>query len=205
MARLLIGRGTTNAQGIATMTEDAEGHPVDGYTGIGAGLVNLAAECTIDGTLLQETYEVIDGVFADTDGTADWYAYNGLTKNGTVLSTTETGRCYANSTNSVNRFLSTANDFCIEFDIASVTGESKLVLTKSSSVVQNIAISSRVTSNNHFKIVFNSTTNQIQVTVDDTVYNPFFVFILANANVGIYFELTNTATLTYANFVVYPI
>ena len=77
MARILIGRGTTNAQGIATMTEDAEGNPVDGYTGVGAGLVDLAAECTIDGTLLQETYEVLDCLFMDykSDGTknTDWY------------------------------------------------------------------------------------------------------------------------------------
>ena len=72
MARVLIGKGTTNAQGIATMTEDAEGNTITGYTGTGAGLIDVQAEVTIDGsTVVSTPYEVMDYIAYDNGTDAD--------------------------------------------------------------------------------------------------------------------------------------
>ena len=57
MARRLIGTGITNAQGIAIMNKDAQGETITGYTGVGAGKLQIIAE---SGTLQSETYELLD-------------------------------------------------------------------------------------------------------------------------------------------------
>ena len=52
MARRLIGTGITNAQGIAIMDKDAQGETITGYTGVGAGKLQIVAE---SGSLQSQT------------------------------------------------------------------------------------------------------------------------------------------------------
>ena len=66
MSKVLIGYGYTNENGVATMDYDANGNSVNGYTGSGAGLVDLVAEVEVDdGTVESNTYEVMDYIAFD--------------------------------------------------------------------------------------------------------------------------------------------
>lgn len=66
MSKILIGRGVTNSNGVATMTENANGEPINGYTATGAGKVDFSAGCTIEERTFQsEIYEVYDTVKFD--------------------------------------------------------------------------------------------------------------------------------------------
>ena len=60
-----IGKGTTDNNGIAHLTEDAEGQSVDGYVGVGAG--ELGFVCfNKERTLSSEIYVVLDAIFVDS-------------------------------------------------------------------------------------------------------------------------------------------
>lgn len=68
-----LGKGITDSNGIAHMTEDAEGQTVTGYTGTGRGLTDIIAStddstAISDSSIQSETYEVMDCIFYD-DGT----------------------------------------------------------------------------------------------------------------------------------------
>lgn len=73
MARRLLGTATTDANGVAVLS--------DGYTGTGAGEVDMIAECTIDGsTVVSQTYTVDDCSYLDTfssDTKSKYYYENG--------------------------------------------------------------------------------------------------------------------------------
>ena len=73
----LIGYGYTNSSGVATMEYDASGGDVDGYTGVGAGVMNFRAEMHDDSTVVSTPYPVLDCIFMDykSDGTknTDYY------------------------------------------------------------------------------------------------------------------------------------
>ena len=130
MARVLIGKGTTNAQGIATMTEDAEGNTITGYTGTGAGLIDVQAEVTIDGsTVVSTPYEVIDATIIDKglDGEGNhndnlWYSTSqSRISRGAEYSTVKEDTVGTNKTiYSVNTFTA---PFYVEFDIYFVDGD----------------------------------------------------------------------------------
>ena len=85
MVKRLIGTGTTDSNGVATIT----------YTGAGRGLLQVQAE---SGGLQSETYEVLDCIFMDykSDGThnTDYYKSN----NATVTSSDGEITVYATST-----------------------------------------------------------------------------------------------------------
>lgn len=77
MSKILIGRGVTNSNGVATMTENANGEPINGYVGTGAGKVDFSAGCTIDGSsFLSEIYETLDCITYDDMETDHLGIYN---------------------------------------------------------------------------------------------------------------------------------
>ena len=97
MARRLIGTGVTNSQGIAIMNKDANGNTISGYTGVGAGKLQIVAE---SGTLQSETYEILDCIFLDrgTSNTSSNYTKINcsltLNNGAMVITRTADGECY---------------------------------------------------------------------------------------------------------------
>lgn len=76
-----IGYGTTNSNGVAHLDHDPQGNPINGYTGTGAGKIDVLASTDnpiTEGSIVSETYSVIDCLFYDKalDGTGqhndDW-------------------------------------------------------------------------------------------------------------------------------------
>ena len=70
MARRLIGTGVTNSQGIATMNKDPNGNTITGYTGTGAGKLQIIA---VSGDVQSSEYELIDAKILQTGKTTGWY------------------------------------------------------------------------------------------------------------------------------------
>jgi len=70
MARRLIGTGVTNSQGIATMNKDPSGTTITGYTGTGAGKLQIIA---VSGNIQSTEYELIDAKLLQTGKTTGWY------------------------------------------------------------------------------------------------------------------------------------
>ena len=68
-----IGKGITDENGIAKLTEDAEGNPCEGYTGTGAGIVNIFAECR---SIQSEIYSLYDVLFKDIGTDVDYAKWN---------------------------------------------------------------------------------------------------------------------------------
>lgn len=67
-----IGYGVTNSNGVAHLDHDPQGNPINGYTGTGAGEVDVIASTDnpiIDGSIVSEPYEVIDALFFDDAST----------------------------------------------------------------------------------------------------------------------------------------
>ena len=125
MARRLIGYGYTNSNGVATLDYDASGTSISpsGYTGVGAGAINIQAELHDDSTVVSEPYTVLDCIKWDTgiDGTAtNIYLEN-------ITSTVTRGSEYSTlkepaSSNVTARTSVPMQDMNIEIDIAQVDG-----------------------------------------------------------------------------------
>ena len=69
MVLRLLGTAVTDANGLAVLS--------DGYTGTGAGLVDIIAQATIDeSTVVSQPYEVLDCIYYDpvtSDTTSNYY------------------------------------------------------------------------------------------------------------------------------------
>ena len=200
MARRLIGTGTTNAQGIATCNTT--------YTGVGAGKLQIIA---VSGDLQSETYEVYDCIFRDGGITGDsnytafynYAAFNPqVSSTGTLLtnSTTSTANYFANIDSTSDLYDFTA-PFCVEFDIvsfeATYTGI-QITETGETGVIKNFS-QLGITGACHLKVVVNGT--QILYYVDDEA--PVTQdYTVTKARVSL---TLNNGTLTYKNFMIYPI
>lgn len=61
MTKTLIGTGVTDSNGVATLSKDPNNQDIGGYTGTGAGEVELSASATIDGTTIDsQPYTIYD-------------------------------------------------------------------------------------------------------------------------------------------------
>lgn len=82
-----LGYGVTNSNGVAHLDHDPQGNQIDGYTGTGAGEVDVIASTDnpiSSGSIVSETYSVIDAIYND-DGTSDTKAnYYWNTNNGSL-------------------------------------------------------------------------------------------------------------------------
>ena len=159
MVRRLIGTAVTNSNGEATIT----------YTGTGAGKLNIVAE---SGTFVSEAYEVLDCSFYDdcsSDAKASsWYKSEGLTVDYPTLynatrirnqNADTTSRYYYLNSSSLNSdkiggIYTVSVPCCIEFDVLSYVGTIGISVTDSTNAQRFPEISS----NGHYKIIFNGTT-----------------------------------------------
>lgn len=99
MARILLGTATTDSNGVAVLS--------DGYTGTGAGKVDIIAETTVDGSTVQsEPYELWDTLVYDSGvtgrDTTKWSSSGSPSINtndtGTTLSATSSSIYTSNTT-----------------------------------------------------------------------------------------------------------
>lgn len=209
MSKILIGRGVTDSNGIATMTEDASGNSIQGYTGTGAGEVDFSAGCTIDGSSFQsETYELIDSLFyqnGTTEPPTNTWVLNNFTaeygSTGTTITSTTFATCFANKPRTGVNVYDWDSPVCIEFDVVSVTStDADIQLYDNTNNVTRSFNVLGITGNNHVKIVVES--DKIRYFVDDVEktaqqYN----LTMGTFRVG----LRATGTVTFKNFMIYPI
>lgn len=106
-----IGKGTTDAQGIAHITHDCEGNQLatTGYTGVGAGMMDFVASTTAPTSMSESSFqssvhEVIDALYYDrcnTDTTSNYTIGTGASL------TTDTGslKYSVGSATSGNRYV----------------------------------------------------------------------------------------------------
>ncbi len=120
-----IGKGTTDSNGIAHMTEDADGQTVTGYTGTGKGLTDIIASTDdsshiSEGSFVSVIYPVWD-VTLNADELTDFEIQSGtLTLNDGVFTKSTDGNCnLLNPSNPIRMGWSGAKT--IEFDVDTVS------------------------------------------------------------------------------------
>lgn len=212
-----LGYGVTDEKGIAKLDHDPQGRAIThSYTGSGAGLVDIVASLDSeigDGSLVSETYEVLDAKFKDigTTGQSNYtsfYLYSNFNPQ-----VTGTGTVFTNSTSSslqVYPQLDSATDlydwipsFCIEFDAVEVTGNltnQAITITENGGSVKYKKFNAiGLNGECHMKITCTPTqiitqkNNETPITED---------YSMSKVRIGI---LLNNGSLKYKNFVIYPI
>ena len=106
-----LGYGVTNSNGVAHLDHDPQGNPINGYTGTGAGEVDVIASTDnpiSSGSIVSEPYNVWDTIFYD-DGLSGtqtkWdtiVVSKSLESNGTKFLVTDTSASARASTNPVD-------------------------------------------------------------------------------------------------------
>ena len=184
----------TNSNGIATYT----------YSGTGIGKVKIYAKV---GTFQSETYEVIDGNFYDTciTGSSSTWVQNGtdgsntLTDNGRVIEGDSTGVAmfFAQKVGQTGMYC--WNDpLTIEFDAIAVTGEVRLQIYSSSTLV---GWNYDFIQTGHYKVVYDGT--NITRYLDGVQQGSPVARTLTNSRIG--FIAESGESVTFKNFVIYPI
>lgn len=204
MALRYIGSATTNANGVATLS--------DGYTGTGAGKVDLVASVDVDGSSVVSTpYEVTDCTFLDIATTgkknSNWTnAGNRLQittgDDGTLLAKNGSGWniYYCNGTDSTYPFSKTA---CIECDIVSCTNEVRLQVYGGTGTQRfQITLPTNAT-NYHVKIEIGET-NLIATVNGVTETYTRSTYVSDNFQVD-FATNVDGASVKYKNFCIYPI
>lgn len=118
MAKRLIGTGTTGTDGSCSIP----------YTGTGAGLVQMDVETEIDGSIVSETYSVLDCIWYDplteTPLKNNWYSTNlnlNTDSDGTLITNNSSNNLYFKPYPS-NADLMLDTPYVIEFTVKSVSG-----------------------------------------------------------------------------------
>ena len=200
MVLRLLGTAVTDANGLAVLS--------DGYTGTGAGLVDIIAQATIDeSTVVSNTYEVWDTIRYD-DGTGDIWSPNSngsvtMEDNGALFSVSaDYGRVYIGSNQQIHPLSSV-----MEFDVVSETGRVSLAYFNSSQAEKQ-AFEFNSYSNRgagHWRVEMTNT--QIKFYREGTELSGSPVSVnFGNSPVRICFlGITNGSTIKIANFKEYYI
>lgn len=194
------GYGVTDSNGVAHLDHDPQGNPINGYTGTGAGEVDIIASTDnpiTSSSIVSETYEVLDTIFYDKglEGTGNhndnWYGLSGVTcvrdGEGTTISKTASGNAYITSKNQTYYDVPLA----VEFEVISVS---------------NVRLLMEDTT-----IVGLSDNDVVKVTVKDgyvTIYKngtPQTPVAKSFSQTLISWQMVGASSLKYKNFRVYPI
>lgn len=166
----------------------------------------------IETFVLYDTFWYDNAILGDTKSN-EWYLSTANLSlsvesdgTGTLLSSTATSNAYSNSTSSWNRYLDASNDFCVEFDVVSKTGDFALrfLNSTSSAIYRDIPLTNRVSSNNHVKVEYSATDKKMVIDIDGNIETtPSTAIYGLMVTCG--FRMINTATLKFKNFKVYPL
>lgn len=209
-----LGYGTTNSNGLAMLDHDANGNPItDSYTGVGAGKIKIVAslDSTInDNSIISDEYELIDCIFRDGGTYYDsnytqFYGYANfhpqVSTDGTLLtqSVASTYNYYANIDSTSDLYDFTA-PFCLEFDVVNFTGTVGTQIAESGqSGAIRLFSQLGITGACHLKITVNGSQILYQIDNGTPITQNYTV---TKARVSI---IINNGTLTYKNFMIYPI
>ena len=195
MARRLIGTGTTDSNGRITVS----------YAGTGAGKLQLVA---VNGNLVSETYELIDALFYDAAPSApaeNTWVMSGFTPSystdGTTLTSSTFATCFANKKGTGVNVFDWDSPVCIEFDITGLnsTDADIQVYDNTNNATRSFNVLG-ITGGNHVKIVVES--DRIRFFVDDVEKTASQITVtMGTFRVG----LRGTGTITFKNFMIYPI
>ena len=211
-----LGYGVTDSNGVAHLDHDANGDPLThSYTGVGAGEVDVLASLdnpVSSGSIVSETYEVLDCVFYEdgTTGTPNtyWSADTGLnvtpSSNGILLeNTTSSGKVYAINLPDVET--SSIFDFnlplVVEFDVISTTGIRFFINSSTGGTNLDKNFTSSITGNNKVKFIIRNNSydliidNGTPTTTNCNLVNP----------IGIRFVVVANCNFQFKNFKIYPI
>ena len=201
-----IGESVTDSNGLAVLP--------DGYTGTGAGEIDVVAKTEIDDSIIQsETYGVIDAIVYDKayptsdDYNSDmWFGSPNWTintdENGTTISTgTNTGyRLYTASSSGTSPYKDFTEDFAVEFIFIEYTGT--VIMRVGNDTSKDKYLSSLgLTSGDVVKLEVSSSNIKYYVNGEEIVAQretyqsgaSFFSFRI------------NTGSLKYKDFKIYPI
>lgn len=201
MAKRLLGTGVTDSSGVAVMNKDAQGQTINGYTGTGAGEIDIVAEVELEDSsiLVSETYGVLDAKSYD-DGTATlsdyWTNTNALTRN-SDNTTTFSASNFSSSNFKVanNSNISFTNGTVVEFDLLEIEGSPRINGYDGANKGVILA------ETGHYKVVFKD--NTMTVTVDGTVVDSIaFDTTVSTFNVG-FRTGSAVATIKFDNFLLY--
>lgn len=191
--RILLGTGTTDANGNVTVT----------YTGSGAGKVQLMAEC---GNIQSEPYTLYDVLFKDI-GTEDDYTAWSYAGNTTISRESETTitQTSTDAIASMYQTLPITDNFCVEFDVKAVFTETFTLVSfrQGSSSKLTLGANGLLGGSgdwHHIKITVNGL--DVSVNRDGTDLTPQTLSDTINR---VYLQVGNSATVQYKNFIIYPI
>ena len=188
---------------------DSNGRCIIPYTGTGAGLLQLKGQCADGDSIIQtETYSIIDGLFYQ-EGTSEpptnTWILGGFTpsynNDGTTLTSSTFATCFANLKDTgVNPF-DFNSPFAVEIDIVSFDSTNlDFQLYDNTNNAIRSANALGITGNNHLKIVNDGTSVKYYVDgVEKTSLQ--FNYSMGTCRVG----LRATGTVTFKNFMIYPI
>ena len=188
---------------------DQNGRAVINYSGTGAGLIELIAEITVDGRTIQSgTFGLIDSLFYQegiSEPPANTWVVSGFTlsysSDGTTLTSSTFATCFANLKGTgVNPF-DFNSPFAVEIDIVSFDSTNlDFQLYDNTNNAIRSANALGITGNNHLKIVNDGTSVKYYV---DGVEKPSlqYNYAMGTCRVG----LRATGTVTFKNFMIYPI
>ena len=200
VSRRVLGTGTTDANGCVVLA--------DGYTGTGAGLVDLKAEAVIDESSVVSTpYEVIDGMFLD-DGTIDKSSSWSL--NGASYSQSDDCVTLSNSTGSAkwvapkingssSGYIDSNSDYCVELDIKNIDATNVSIYLDNSYIdVKNSVSTSDWT---HIKLYTSRSESKLYYVIGGTTSSKALSTPVGNVAL----RIGNSESYQFKNYVLYPI
>ena len=207
-----LGYGVTNSDGVAKLDHDAQGNPVEhSYVGTGAGEVDIVASLDssiTDSSLVSEIYELIDTLFYDIGTSApaeNTWILNKFTPtygtDGTTLTSTEFATCFANKKGTSTTVFDWDSPVSIEFYITNVTSTNAdiQIYDNTNNCTRSFNVLG-ITGGNQVKILVES--DKIRYFVDGVEKTPQ----QWNVSVDTFrIGLRGTGTITFKNFMIYPI
>lgn len=213
-----IGKGTTDANGVAHITEDAEGNDISsnpGYTGVGAGEIDVVASVDkpiTTGSIQSNTYEIIDGILSDINGVGNIDYRNPVGANidrtggNTVFTAHTVGTmvyCQLSLNHTQNYNFNDTGEFVVEFDVLEYSGNSKVEITANNGSATHWLASRSFTETGHYAYYMKET-SQYLIDPNGTRV-PLNNKTLSDYTASIYVAFDTDNKLKVNNVVAYPI
>jgi hypothetical protein len=213
-----LGKGYTDENGVAHMTEDADGQSCNGYTGTGRGLTDIIASTDdsshiSEGSLQSETYEVWDTLFYDNGLTesSKWLNYaDRLTvtpsSDGTTLfrdASSGTGY-YIMYNRSASQNIDFTLPFSLEFEIDNISSKTQVGIDFIKNGSDNNKTFNQMNINNgdSVKITFDGETIKVYKNGSSTSTD---LSLSLSTPINLAFFVTATNYMTFKNLKMYSI
>ena len=207
-----LGKGVTDSNGIAHMTEDAEGQTVTGYTGTGRGLTDIIAStddstAISDSSIQSEIYAITDGTFKDIATTGKKNS-NWTNLNNNIQETVGDDYTVLKSTvaSSYNRYsvptsVIPSAPFVVEFKKYNVAEDNIYIIIGSKAIQLSTFFGGKLKNATHIKFTIDD--GNISVEHDGVSETTTYTYTSLNQ---ILFQFNGSdLELWYKDFLIYPI